>query len=136
MTPTPTTRIGAGTLRLRNASCRPSPDDGMRILATRHRMRYTPDSAFNIWLPDLGPSAYLLNAAKAMPRGDESWGWYRPRFLMEMETVPAAREALRRVRFWLGEGEVCTLLCYCSTREIEIERRCHLILLQQILEGK
>src|SRR5262249_34972602 len=107
--------VRLGTARL--------PREGLRIGAVRHlprgvrQERYAADDWFDVWYPDISPSAPLVKRA-LMARTDAAWRAFVRAFRAEMGK-PTPRHALdllaalsHRVDFSVG--------CYCKD-----ESRCH-----------
>jgi uncharacterized protein YeaO (DUF488 family) len=106
--------------------------EGVRLGTVRRpprgvtKARYAADDWFDVWLPNLAPSAALVSAAKNLD-GDAGWRRFVKRYESEMERpdnsrVLATLAALsRQTDFSVG--------CYC-----EDESRCHRTILARILE--
>jgi len=81
---------------------------------------------YDVWVPELAPSAPVVSWALSEPWTDARWNAYRRRYLSEMRKAPAQRlitllAALsQRIDFSIG--------CYC-----EDETRCHRRLLRKLL---
>lgn len=81
---------------------------------------------FDVWMPDLAPSAPLVSWALSEPWTDKRWTRYERAYRSEMKKPPASRvisllAALsRQADFSVG--------CYC-----ENESRCHRSILRQLL---
>ena len=81
---------------------------------------------FDVWLPELSPSADIVSWAMSAPWTDKRWATFSRRYRTEMAT-PAARHVLdlfaamsRQTDFSIG--------CYCAD-----ESRCHRSLLRDLL---
>jgi uncharacterized protein YeaO (DUF488 family) len=87
---------------------------------------YSRRDYFDVWLPDLAPSAALMAWVKSAPITPGRWRTFARRYRREMKSAAAARlidllAALsRRTDFSVG--------CYC-----EDESRCHRSLLRALL---
>jgi uncharacterized protein YeaO (DUF488 family) len=115
-----------------------STSDGLRILAARLRGRGLPAAAYDVWMPNLGPSELLLNDFRA---AKITWAEFSRRYTRQMrENPPLDREnrliknhgqkfTLRLLRH-LAEKQRITLLCHCA----ENEKHCHRHLLQRLIE--
>src|ERR1700722_3827944 len=72
----------------------PGPDEGRRILITRYRPRGVSkqDETWDLWMPNLGPSAELH--VRYYGKHDLPIGWpiYRQRYLREMQDQKDAIE--------------------------------------------
>ncbi|HEY7039729.1 MAG TPA: DUF488 family protein [Methylomirabilota bacterium] len=106
--------------------------EGLRIGTVRRPPRgvrktdYARRDYYDLWLPELAPSAPLVTYALSKPWTDARWARYARRYRREMR-VPAAGRLIallaalsRRADFSVG--------CYC-----ENERRCHRSLLKALL---
>jgi uncharacterized protein YeaO (DUF488 family) len=51
-------------LRVKSVHEPRSPQDGLRVLATRYRGRYMPVSKYDVWMANLGPSEELLRTER------------------------------------------------------------------------
>jgi uncharacterized protein YeaO (DUF488 family) len=104
------------------------PDEGPRFGTVRRPPRgikkadYGRLHYFDLWLPDLAPSAALVKYAFAEPWTAQRWALYARRYRSEMR-APAAQRLIvllatlsRQANFSVG--------CYC-----EDETRCHRLLL-------
>jgi uncharacterized protein YeaO (DUF488 family) len=105
-----------------------APDEGPRLGTVRRPPRgikkadYGRLHYYDLWLPDLAPSAALVKYAYAEPWTPQRWALYARRYRSEMR-APAAQRLIvllatlsRQANFSLG--------CYC-----EDETRCHRLLL-------
>src|SRR6185369_10268131 len=81
---------------------------------------------FDLWLPELAPSAGLVKFAYAEPWTERRWTTYARRYLAEMRR-PAARRLLALLAA-LSHGADFSVGCYC-----ENPRRCHRSLLRDLL---
>ena len=109
-----------------------APNEGPRLGTVRRPPRgvkkedYGRRDYFDLWLPDLAPSAGLVAYAYAGELTPRRWATYARRYRSEMR-APAARRLLallaalsRQANFSVG--------CYC-----EDETRCHRSLLRELL---
>ena len=109
-----------------------SRDEGLRLGTVRRPPRavkkedYPRRDYFDVWLPELAPSAGLVSWALAKPFTPQRWAAYARRYRGEMRRPPARRlvgllAALSpRANFAVG--------CYCAD-----ESRCHRSLLRALL---
>jgi uncharacterized protein YeaO (DUF488 family) len=110
------------------------PQEGIRIGAVRRpprgvpKERYARDDWFDVWYPDLAPSADLMAQGKAAVTETEWKGFVRA-FKAEMK-VPAARRALDLLAA-LSHGANFSIGCYC-----ENEARCHRSVLRELLKDR
>ena len=106
--------------------------EGLRIGTVRRPPRgvrkenYASRNYFDVWLPELAPSAPLVSLALSEPFTPKRWALYERRYMQEMRQ-PAAKRLIgllaalsSRTNFSIG--------CYC-----EDETRCHRSLLKQLL---
>ena len=109
------------------------PEEGLRLGTVRRPPRgirkadYGRLDYFDVWLPELAPSAPLVSWALSEPWTPKRWAAYARRYLHEMHQ-PAAQRMIglltafsKRTEFSIG--------CYC-----EDETRCHRTLLRQLLK--
>jgi uncharacterized protein YeaO (DUF488 family) len=108
------------------------PDEGVRLGTVRRpprgvpKSRYQADNWFDVWLPNLAPSAALVASAKQVDAA-AAWRRFAERYEAEMARPENSRvldtlAALsRQTDFSVG--------CYC-----EDARRCHRTILRRILE--
>ena len=108
------------------------PGEGPRLGTVRRPPRgvrkddYARRNYFDVWLPDLAPTAWLVSYALSQPFTPQRWARYARRYRAELRK-PAARRWLdvlaalsRQADFAVG--------CYC-----EDESRCHRSLLREAL---
>lgn len=89
---------------------------------------YARDDWFDVWYPDLAPSAELMAQGKAAVTETEWKGFVRA-FKAEMN-VPTARRALDLLAA-LSHGTNLSIGCYC-----ENEARCHRSVLRELLKDR
>lgn len=109
--------------------------EGLRIGTVRHPPRGVPRSEYarrdfyDVWLPELAPSAGLVSWAFRAPLTPQRWRTFERRYRREMRQPPAARllELLTAVsrRTNLAVG------CYC-----EDASRCHRAVLGALLRER
>ena len=116
--------VRLGTPRRRN--------EGVRVGTVRRPPRgvrkqdYARRDYFDVWLPELAPSAPLVSWALSTPLTAKRWAVFARRYRREM-----AQPAAQRLLALLAALSVQTNLsvgCYC-----EDESRCHRALLKQLL---
>jgi uncharacterized protein YeaO (DUF488 family) len=107
--------------------------DGLRVLVCRYRPRGLKKEfeTWDVWYPELGPSAELH--AGAYGKGGVKVGWevYRRHYLEEMRGA-AARGRIEELAGRVRGGETVTLLCSSAC---ERESRCHRSLLAELIEA-
>jgi uncharacterized protein YeaO (DUF488 family) len=105
--------------------------EGVRIGTVRRpprgvqKARYAADDWFDVWYPDLAPSAELMSRGKAAVTESE-WKSFVRAFKAEM-TKPTARRTLDLFAA-LSHGTNFSIGCYC-----EDEARCHRSVLCELL---
>jgi uncharacterized protein YeaO (DUF488 family) len=82
---------------------------------------------YDVWVPDLAPSAQLVSWALADPWTDARWNRYRKAYLTEMKEAGPSR--LIALLAALSRESNFSVGCYC-----ENESRCHRLLLKELLE--
>jgi uncharacterized protein YeaO (DUF488 family) len=108
--------------------------EGTRIGTVRRpprgvrKERYAADDWFDVWFPDLAPSAELMARAKrAVTEAD--WKRFVRAFKAEMN-VPTARRALDLLAA-LSHDTNLSIGCYCDN-----EARCHRSVLRELLTDR
>lgn len=116
--------IRLGTPRLRN--------EGLRLGTVRRPPRgvrkedYASKNYFDLWLPDLAPSAPLVSRALSEPFTEKRWEDYEKRYRQEMST-PVARRLIALLAALSSQSDF-SIGCYCPD-----EARCHRSLLRDLL---
>jgi uncharacterized protein YeaO (DUF488 family) len=116
--------VRLGSPRLRN--------EGLRLGTVRRPPRgvrkesYAKEDYFDLWLPDLAPSAPLVSWALAEPFTEKRWTRYAKSYRQEMKR-PEARRLIALLAA-LSSKSNFSIGCYC-----EDEARCHRSLLGEIL---
>jgi uncharacterized protein YeaO (DUF488 family) len=106
--------------------------EGLRIGTVRHPPRgvlkkdYARRNYFDVWLPELAPSAPLVSWFFSEPLTENHWTDYARRYRREMQQ-PAARRLLELLAA-LSSSTNFSMGCYC-----EDENRCHRSLLKKLL---
>jgi uncharacterized protein YeaO (DUF488 family) len=122
------------TLRIVRLGTPRLPQEGTRIGAVRHpprgvrKERFAADDWFDVWYPDLAPSAPLVTRAKAA-RTEREWNAFVRSFRAEMNE-PTARRALDLLAT-LSRDAHFSIGCYC-----EDESRCHRSVLRRLLADR
>jgi uncharacterized protein YeaO (DUF488 family) len=110
------------------------PEEGIRIGTVRRpprgvrKERYARDDWFDVWYPDLAPSAELMAQGKAAVTNTEWKGFVRA-FTAEM-ALPTASRTLDLLAA-LSHGADLSIGCYC-----EDEARCHRSVLRELLTAR
>ena len=109
-----------------------APGEGLRLGTVRRPPRgvreadYGRRDYFDVWVPDLAPSASLFSWVRARPLTDARWRAYARRYRAEMRR-PAAQRLLRLLAA-LSSRTDFSVGCYCAD-----EARCHRSLLKELL---
>jgi uncharacterized protein YeaO (DUF488 family) len=109
--------------------------EGPRLGTVRHPPRGVPKSEhatrdfYDVWLPNLAPSADLLRWIRAQPSIDRAWARFARRYRTEMGKPEAAR--LLDALAVLSQSSDFAVGCYC-----EDDRRCHRTLLRDLLRER
>lgn len=119
------------TIRIVRLGTARRKQEGVRIGAVRHlprgvrKERYAKDNWFDVWYPNLSPSAPLVKRALAA-KSDAAWNGFVRRFRSELK-APSARHTLELLAE-LSHHADFSLGCYC-----EDEARCHRSVLRSAL---
>jgi uncharacterized protein YeaO (DUF488 family) len=106
--------------------------EGLRLGTVRHlprgvkKDRYAADNWFDVWLPNLAPSAGLVKIARAAAGDDRAWKRFAAKYRAEMNRPETAR-VLDLVAA-LSHVTNLSIGCYC-----EDPRFCHRSLLFELL---
>jgi uncharacterized protein YeaO (DUF488 family) len=109
-----------------------APDEGPRLGTVRRPPRgvkkedYGRRDYFDLWLPELAPSAGLVSYAYAHEFTPRRWAAYARRYRSEMRAPPGQR--LIALLAVLSRQANFSVGCYC-----EDETRCHRSLLRELL---
>ena len=107
-------------------------DEGLRIGTVRRPPRGVPKAEFakrdyyDVWLPELSPSAATVSAAMAGEWTEKKWKKFVATYIREMST-PAAEHLLRTLAA-LSHQTNFSVGCYC-----ENEAHCHRSVLRDLL---
>ena len=110
------------------------PKEGIRIGAVRRpprgvrKERYAADDWFDVWYPDLAPSAELMARGQGAVTEAE-WKRFVRAFKVEMD-LPTPRRTLDLLAA-LSHGTNLSVGCYC-----ENEARCHRSVLRELLKDR
>jgi uncharacterized protein YeaO (DUF488 family) len=108
--------------------------EGVRIGTVRHPPRGVPRREhasgdwYDVWLPELAPSAVLVRLGQDA-RTDREWKTFERRYRAEM-AAPAPRHLLDLLAA-LSHGTHLSVGCYCAE-----ESRCHRSVLRSLLEAR
>jgi len=108
------------------------PDEGLRLGTVRRPPRgvrkahYASLNYYDVWVPDLAPSAELVSYARADEFTPTRWRTYVRRYRAEMR-APVAQRLLALLAA-LSDRTDLSVGCYC-----EDESRCHRSLLRELL---
>jgi uncharacterized protein YeaO (DUF488 family) len=109
-----------------------APDEGPRLGTVRRPPRgikkadYRRLHYYDLWLPDLAPSASLVSYAYAEELTPRRWASYARRYRSEMR-APAAQRLIELLAALSSQANF-SVGCYC-----EDETRCHRSLLREML---
>jgi uncharacterized protein YeaO (DUF488 family) len=109
-----------------------SRGEGLRLGTVRRPPRgvrkeeYARRDYFDVWLPELAPSAPLVGWALSRPFTDARWGRYVTRYRREMQEP--SRQRLLELIARLSHQASLAVGCYC-----ENEARCHRSILRALL---
>jgi uncharacterized protein YeaO (DUF488 family) len=109
-----------------------SRGEGLRIGTVRHpprgvpRDRHASQDWYDVWLPELSPSAGLVKSAKAADSHGR-WADFVRRYRREMAAPQAARLLALLAR--MSRGADFSVGCYCAD-----EARCHRSVLRALLK--
>ena len=115
--------VRLGTPRLR--------DEGLRLGTVRRPPRgvrkhdHSARDYYDVWLPELAPSAGVLAAALATPWNDTRWRHFSRTYQREMR-APHARHLIETLAA-LSHQTNFSIGCYCEHAE-----RCHRVLLRDL----
>ena len=122
------------TLRIVRLGAPRDPHEGTRIGAVRRpprgvrKERYAANDWFDVWYPDLAPSADVMALGKSAVTADE-WNAFVRAFKAEMDE-PTRRRTLDLLSA-LSHGADFSIGCYC-----ENEARCHRSVLRELLTDR
>ena len=108
--------------------------EGLRIGTVRRpprgvrKERYASENWFDVWYPDLAPSAPLMKQGRAAAT-EAQWKMFVRAFKAEMR-APAASRTLDLLAA-LSQATDLSIGCYC-----EKEARCHRSILRQLLKER
>ena len=109
--------------------------EGLRIGTVRRPPRgvrkteYAKRNYFDVWLPELAPSAALVSWFFSQPLTPKRWTLYAQRYRKEMSAPAASR--LISLLAALSSQTNFSVGCYC-----EDESRCHRSLLRELLRAQ
>jgi uncharacterized protein YeaO (DUF488 family) len=109
------------------------PNEGLRLGTVRRPPRgvkkqdFAKRNYYDVWVPDLAPSAQLVSWALADDWTDERWKRYRKEYLKEMKAPE--RKRLLALLATMSRDSNFSIGCYCENAS-----RCHRSILQELLE--
>ena len=109
-----------------------APNEGTRLGTVRRPPRgvrkdeFATRDYFDVWLPELAPSAEVVSWALSEPWTDARWKRYARQYRKEMRE-PAARHLIELLAAMSRQTNL-SIGCYC-----EDESRCHRSLLREML---
>ena len=109
-------------------------DEGLRVGTVRRPPRGVPKSEYaikdfyDVWLPNLSPSAELMKQGKSS-HDDKSWALFSRKFRAEMSRPEASR--ILDLLAALSHQAQLSVGCYC-----EDESRCHRSILRDLLRER
>ena len=110
-----------------------APGEGPRFGTVRRpprgvpKERWAAEDWYDVWLPNLAPSAELMGWIHAAEPTDANWRRFRQRYRKEMARPEAAH--LLAALAALSQGADFAVGCYC-----ENELRCHRSVLRELLQ--
>ena len=109
-----------------------TPEEGLRVGTVRRPPRGVPKTDYarlnfyDVWLPELAPSAALVSWASSEPFTPKRWAAFTRRYRREMNDSAARR--LLALLVALSSHASFAVGCYC-----EDESRCHRSVLRELL---
>jgi uncharacterized protein YeaO (DUF488 family) len=111
-----------------------APGEGLRLGTVRRPPRGVPKAEFasrnfyDVWLPNLAPSAALMAEGRAV-EDDRAWNAFSRKYAQEMAQPNASR--VLDLLAALSHQTAFSVGCYCDD-----EQRCHRSLLRGLLEER
>jgi uncharacterized protein YeaO (DUF488 family) len=108
------------------------PGEGLRLGTVRRPPRgvrkqdYGRRNYFDLWLPDLAPSAELVSFALSEPLTPKRWATYARKYRRQMRE-PAARRLIALLAVFSSKANF-SVGCYCAN-----QAQCHRSLLRELL---
>jgi uncharacterized protein YeaO (DUF488 family) len=125
--------ISAMTIRIVRLGSPRGADEGLRIGTVRRpprgvrKERIALDDWYDVWVPQLAPSAELVAEAKSAVTAAR-WRAFVRKYKAEMAAADNAR--LIQLLASLSQSATFSVGCYCATEE-----HCHRSVLRELLEG-
>lgn len=110
------------------------PDEGLRLGTVRRPPRgvrkehYARDNYYDVWMPDLAPSAELF-ATRPATDDDKSWLAFARKYESELKRPEASR--MLDLLAALSHQTHFSIGCYCDD-----EARCHRSILRRVLRDR
>jgi uncharacterized protein YeaO (DUF488 family) len=120
------------TIRIVQLGAPRQPDEGPRLGTVRRPPRgvkkidYARRDFFDLWFPDLAPSASLLSWARAHPLSEARWRTFARRYRREMRQ-PVPRRVIPLLAAMSATSNF-SVGCFCPD-----ESRCHRSILRELL---
>ena len=108
-------------------------NEGMRLGTVRRPPRgvrkeaFASEDYFDLWFPELAPSARLLAYFSGKPMSDERWSRFAARYRSEMSRPDKQR--LIQLLATMSQKSNFSVGCYCAQ-----EDRCHRSVLKELLD--
>ena len=124
--------VGLMAIRVVRLGAPRGSGEGLRLGTVRRLPRgvkkeeYAARDFFDLWYPELAPSAALLQWVQAQPSLDAAWSGFTRKYRREMQ-APAVRRAIDLLAALSAQADF-SVGCYC-----EDESRCHRSLLRELL---
>lgn len=122
------------TVRIVRLGTERSRSEGLRIGTVRRPPRgvrksdYAAGNWYDVWLPNLAPSAELMKLGRAA-ESDRQWNVFLKRYRAEMRDPDKGR--VLDLLAALSHGTSFSVGCYCAN-----ESRCHRSVLRELLEDR
>jgi uncharacterized protein YeaO (DUF488 family) len=119
------------SVRIVQLGSKRAKNEGLRVGTVRRpprgvpKERFSQDDWYDVWLPNLAPSAGLVKQARAAD-GEKDWKVFVRKYRAEMKQPDAAH--LLDLLAALSHGTDFSVGCYCDE-----EARCHRSVLRELL---
>jgi uncharacterized protein YeaO (DUF488 family) len=108
------------------------PEEGLRLGTVRRPPRGLPKSEYarrdfyDVWLPDIAPSAALVSLRQKAADPEATWRTFERRYRAELKQPPLER--LLQLLAAMSHHSNFSVGCYCAD-----EQRCHRSILKRVL---